>query len=107
MRGRDTEPSGPGKSYTTIPANLRGKPGKPEYPDTTATPGSAAARISLGLSSPGTKVFRKGLPTATTSPYPYGNWAGIPGRMEDHRRGGWGLFYTPIEQTRERAAVSG
>src|SRR5215472_5249757 len=92
----------PGQATTTYPCQL-----SPEsqatlgYPDNNCNPGgSAAAVFPLGLVVPGDK----GVPTGLTASY-YKAFAPRIGVAWDpwkngktSIRGGWGLFYNPIEQ---------
>jgi hypothetical protein len=92
----------PGQATTTYPCQLTAaSQANLGYPDTNCNPGgSAAAVFPLGLVVPGDKGVPKGL---TTSYYkalaPRIGIAWDPkGDGKTTVRGGWGLFYNPIEQ---------
>ncbi len=92
----------PGQATTTYPCQLTAaSQANLGYPDTNCNPGgSAAAVFPLGLVVPGDKGVPKGL----TDSY-YKSFAPRIGISWDPKgdgkttvRGGWGLFYNPIEQ---------
>jgi hypothetical protein len=92
----------PGQATTTFPCQLSAdSQASLGYPDNNCSPGgSAAAVFPLGLVVPGDK----GVPRGLTSSY-YKAWAPRIGVAWDPWkngkttiRGGWGLFYNPIEQ---------
>ncbi|PYU80221.1 MAG: hypothetical protein DMG50_21110 [Acidobacteria bacterium] len=92
----------PGQATTTYPCQLTAaSQANLGYPDTNCNPGgSAAAVFPLGLVVPGDKGVPKGL----TDNY-YKSFAPRIGIAWDPKgdgkttvRGGWGLFYNPIEQ---------
>ncbi|MCU1314921.1 MAG: Oar protein, partial [Candidatus Acidoferrum typicum] len=92
----------PGQATTTYPCQLTAaSQANLGYPDTNCNPGgSAAAVFPLGLVVPGDKGVPKGL----TDSY-YKSFAPRIGLAWDPKgdgkttvRGGWGLFYNPIEQ---------
>ncbi len=92
----------PGQATTTYPCQLSAdSQASLGYPDTNCNPGgSAAAIFPLGLVVPGDK----GVPRGLTASY-HNAWAPRIGAAWDPWkngkttiRGGWGLFYNPIEQ---------
>jgi Carboxypeptidase regulatory-like domain/TonB dependent receptor len=92
----------PGQATTTYPCQLSAaSQASLGYPDTNCNPGgSAAAVFPLGLVVPGDKGVPKGLTESyykSFAPRIGVAWDPI-GNGKTTIRGGWGLFYNPIEQ---------